>query len=319
MHPAGIASCEWRDPGLNRRFSALINDTSGVHENCCKVMRRGIIMSLQCVCDSKLFGRLGLAFVVLFAGGCVATPTTTIHQHPDFENSAKKIEKIALLPLEMGVLRMTAMGEVELQLEREWSLGRDLTKALKDALQAKSYTVIARPEAWPGDEIQPESAEVLKLRSEFSSVAGQFYENAASLEEARQLRVSLGPVVKAVASQQQADALLVARYTGNEKSGGRKAVEVVGSALLAGLTGVSSGPIIGAVGEIRLTLIDGSNGDVLWTNHLSGPTDRKRGTAASRGYYGPADLARKAIAPFPARAVESETQAVLSDSSQARE
>lgn len=276
-------------------------------------------MGLQCVCDGKLFGRFALAFAVLLAGGCATTPTTTIQQHPDFESSAKKIEKIALLPLEMGVLRTTALGELELQLDRERSLGRDLAKTLKDALQAKSYTVIASPETWPGDEIKPEAAEVLQLRSKLSSVSGRFFETAASLEEARQLRVSMGPVAKVVASQQQADALLIVRYTGNEKSGGRKAMEVVGSALIAGLTGVSGGPITGAAGEIRLTLIDGSSGDVLWTNHLSGPTDRKRGAAASRGYYGPADLVRKAIAPFPAREVKSEPQAALSGSSQTRE
>jgi len=262
-------------------------------------------MGFQLVCDSKHFIRFVLAFAMLFAGGCATTPTTTIHQHPDFENSIKKIERIALLPLEMGVLRTTATGEVELQLDHERSLGRDLSKALKDILQAKSYTVI--------------SSEVLQLRSEFSSVSGQFYESADSLEAAKQLRVKLGPAAKVVASQNQVDALLIVRYTGNEKSGGRKAMDVVGSALVAGLTGYSSGPIAGAVGEIRLTLIDGSSGDVLWTNRLSGPTDRKRGAAASRGYFGPADLVRKAVAPFPSREEKSEPQADLSGSSQVRE
>jgi hypothetical protein len=276
-------------------------------------------MSSQCACDSNLFGRFGLAFGVLFAGGCATTPTTTIHQHPDFESSASRIEKIALLPPEMGMLRVTATGEFELQLERERSLGQDLTRTLKDSLQAKSYSVITKPEAWPGDEIKPETAEVLQLRSEVSSVSRQFYEKAASLEEARQLRVSVGPAAKLVASQEHVDALLIARYTGNEKSGGRKAVEVVGSALIAGLTGISGGPITGAVGEVWLILIDGSSGDVLWSNRLSGPTDRKRGAAASRGYYGPADLVRKAIAPFPVREVKSEPQAALSGSSQIRE
>jgi hypothetical protein len=52
-----------------------------------------------------------------------------------------------------------------------------------------------------------------------------------------------------VRHQQHADALLIVRYTEYEKSGGRMAAEVISSELIAGLTGVSGGPMTGTEGE----------------------------------------------------------------------
>jgi hypothetical protein len=252
--------------------------------------------------------RIGLGLGVLagaglFGSGCATTPTTTIREHPGLTEAVAKLEKIAILPLEIGDLRHTALGGDELMPERERAIARELTRNLKTALTAKFYTVLAEPEAWPGDEIKPESPETGQLRSACASIINKLYDHTETPEEAAQSQVSVGPVAMAVATQRQADALLVARYSGYEKSGGRIAEEVVLSALVAGLTGVQGGHITGAEGAIELVLIDGASGELLWANRLSGRTDRKRGAIASRGYYGPADMAAKAIAPLPARVV----------------
>lgn len=242
------------------------------------------------------------ALWLVLTGGCASSGTTTVRQHPELDGAVARIERIAILRPEVGELRVTAFGGNELQPERERMLAEQLVRTLRSALQGKSYTVITEPESWPGDEIKPETPETRLLRSTYSTVVRQIHTAAVSPDEARRFRISVGPVATAVAAQRGADALLVVRYSGYQKSGGRKTAEAVSSALLAGMTGIAGGPITGSEGQIELALIDGSNGNLLWSNQLSGRTDRKRGAAASRGYFGPADLTGKAIAQLPARA-----------------
>lgn len=236
---------------------------------------------------------------VMLAGGCSTSGGTSVRAHPELAAALARVETIAILPVEVGQLRKTAFSGDELQLARERAIGRELTRTLRGALRSRSYSVVSEPELWPGDEIRPETPEAVELRSAWASLESS---PAAAMApgDARALRMNVGPVAQSVAMQYQADALLIVHSAGYEKSGGRKAADVVSSALIAGVTGLSLGPIAESEGEIRLALIARS-GEVLWTNRISGPTDRKRGAVAARGYQGPADLAAHAVAPFPAR------------------
>lgn len=166
--------------------------------------------------------------------------------------------------------------------------------------------MLAEPEPWPGDEIKPESPETRQLRSACASIINNLYDHTETPQEAAQSQVGVGPVAMAVATQRQADGLLVVRYSGYEKSGGLITEEVVLSALVAGMTRDYEFHITMAEGTIDLVLIEGASGELLWANRLSGRTDREHGEIAnnrSRGYYGPADMAAEAIAPLPARVV----------------
>lgn len=254
-----------------------------------------------------------LAGAGLFVGGCAGAPTSNVRQQPDLAQSVGRLEKIAILPPEVGQLRLTATGEYELIPDREKVIFRDLTNRLKSELEARSYTILVAPENGPGDEVRPENPEIRQLRIAAAAALHELYGERQSVpnDVTNDLHANVGLAALSVAKQRKADALLIVRYNGQEKSGGRIAAEVIGMALISGLAGGNGGGSVSrSQGEIQLALIDGHSGDVLWANRLSGSTDRKRGAAASRGYYSPEDMAAKAIAPFPARVVTSRPQKV---------
>lgn len=110
--------------------------------------------------------------------------------------------------------------------------------------------------------------------------------HAVPVSEMSMALAPLGPAVQALTKSQKADALLLTRYNGHDSSGGRSAIRVITAGVVGGLTGHTMFPV-SAGGVCDLLLIDGRTGDVLWTNHLAGSTDRKRGQVARAGYYGP--------------------------------
>ncbi|MBK6509342.1 MAG: hypothetical protein IPG06_07675 [Haliea sp.] len=94
---------------------------------------------------------------------------------------------------------------------------------------------------------------------------------AISLEEAKNIRASLGEVATRVAAAAEADAVVLVRFGGFEKSEGQIAKDV-GTSLLIGVislgTVIPIQPTSGAFTEVAL--IDGYSGDILWTDIRGG-------------------------------------------------
>lgn len=215
----------------------------------------------------------GLVFLI-FAGGCSYTP---MREHPDFANGSRKIESIAILAPEVEHVRIVFAGDNERMPERESAIARMLTSQIKSQLESKHYRVLAADETWPGDKKPEEGPEVARLRSAYHEASKQLYDHPVTTDEATGFRVSVGPVANPVAENLKADALLIARYAGWEKSGGQQAKDLAAGVLLGVLTGVAAVPAREG-GALELALIDGTTGDVLWCN--AGST-----TAQARGFH----------------------------------
>ena len=199
---------------------------------------------------------------VVMASGCSYTP---VRQHPDFASAARKVQKIALLPPDVEYHLLVLTGDNERLPEEEKKVTANLTSTIPGLLEKRGYNVL------PFNSEKLQSGQdgnftLQQVKAAYMEAAKQLYERGrVGEEEAKQFRVSVGPVVNPVAEALQADGLLLVRYSGFKKSEGLIAKEVVAGALLGVLTGVVSIPA--ATGSsMEIVLLDATNGDVLWAN-----------------------------------------------------
>lgn len=245
--------------------------------------------------------------------GCAAT-YTTLRQDPDFAGAKRKIQTIAILPPDVIYTRVVITGDNERVAEREQTIIGELLNDLNWALERKQYTV--RP---PFSETLVQQKknmdfELQQLRTAYNEAAKQLYDGPATKEEASQKRVTLGPVVNPFASVMNADALLIVRCSGFEKSSGQRAKDATSAILLGALTGVM--PIhAGQGGVLELALIDGVTGDVLWVNR--GSTEQAgRGGFMSGGRNTVISVGRISgfvLEPLPAIAPTTQADATSSE------
>lgn len=253
-------------------------------------------MNIETVFPRNSYGRLILLMVLLFGSGCATTPMTTVRQHPELEQRLTRIRSIAILPVEVAYLHKTVSGD-ELQPEKERDLQRDFMTTLGRMLESKRYQVV-RMEPALADTMNAGTPEIRQLREDANSASNQVSLAVPVTEMTVSMSIT-GSTVQSLAKIKKADALLLARYNGHDSSGGRTAARVVTAGIIGGLTGYTAVPP-NAGGTCDLLLVDGESGDVLWTNHLAGSTDRKRGSLPRPGlYYGPTDMMLKAVSSFP--------------------
>lgn len=201
--------------------------------------------------------------------GCAMTP---VRQHPDFASGKQKIKVVAILPADVEFRHLVFTGENERDSAREQAIASDLNATVGRLLEAKGYVIkedlLKKAEA--GD--KQFNFDFEQFKNAYGQVYKELYAQPMVQEEqANKFKVGVGALANPFAQSCKADALLLIRYAGFDKSQGLIAKEVVGSALLAVLTGVVAVPAHNG-GHIDLALIDGVSGDVLWTNAAGGPT-----------------------------------------------
>lgn len=200
---------------------------------------------------------------VAMASGCSYTP---VRQHPDFASAARKVQKIALLPPDVEYQLLVLTGDNERLQDEEKKVTANLISTIPTLLEKRGYRVLP----FNADQLQQSGQDtnftLQQVKTAYTEASKQLYERGlVGEEEAKQFRVSVGPVVNPVAEVLQADALLLVRYAGFKKSDGLIAKEVVSGALLGALTGVVIIPAATGA-SMEMVLLDATNGDVLWAN-----------------------------------------------------
>lgn len=206
--------------------------------------------------------------VITALTACSMTP---VRQHPDFASGKQKVRVVAILPADVEFRHLVFTGENERDTALEQSIATELNSGAGAMLQSRGYLIkedlLKRAEA--GD--KQFNFEYEQFKSAYSQVYKELYAQPMMQEEqANKFKLGIGPLANPIAQSCNADALLLVRYAGFDKSHGLLAKEIVGSALLAVLTGVVASPAPKG-GHIDLALIDGVSGDILWTNSYAGP------------------------------------------------
>lgn len=260
----------------------------------------------------KQIGR-GVIVALLLAATLSGCAMTSVRQHPDFANGERKIKVVAILPAEVEYRHLVFTGENERDAEREKTIASEIESGMGVALQNRGYTTKfdVLNKARSGD--KEFNFQLEQLKGAYVQISKELYaQPMVAEEESTKFKVGVGPLANPFAEIAGADALILARYQGFDKSGGLLAKEITGSVLLAALTGVYYVPAKSG-GQIELSLIDGVSGEVLWSNAFGGPMEANaslmHATVLLPSVPGAAEtkVATENLAPVNAGAATAET------------
>lgn len=209
---------------------------------------------------------------LMLLSGCV---TTTARTHPTLEDELLDINTVVIAPprVEIEFRKLTSENE---RLEYQEEIIRSQLVAIASKkLQAHGYEIIDFDfdSAIENDE---EFADTVTQITEGFERAKEELKLGKHLpeEEAKNIRISVGEAVNIVATRSGADAILLMRYSGYDKSGGHVAkdigISILVTVLSYGMVSMAF-PTEGAITEAAL--IDGATGEVLWADIKGGGLD----------------------------------------------
>jgi len=230
------------------------------------------------------------AYVLLLAIGAALTGCgtyTSVRKHPDFADNSRVIKTVAMLPPEVEYVHLVFDGDNERMTSKEAVIATSLQGAIPSNFKSYGYK-ISKVNLSENIANDPNlSYELEQIRKAYTTASSELYERAMVDEkESAGFKVAIGPIVNQFADLADADGLIMVRYYGFTKSDGLMTKEVIGNALLAGLTGTYYQPIRSG-SAIEVALIDGNNGDVLWSN------------VKSSAYEGSSGIASQVLLPLP--------------------
>lgn len=194
-----------------------------------------------------------------------------IRQHPDFADASRAVARVAVLPPNVTHTLVALRGEGPRHPDKEGAIALTVSDVVRQGLEARGYhasTMSAGEVLGKDDSLR---TAYLRLNAAYSEGRDALVDSSSPSETVlARLRELLGPSARTLAHAGGADALMMVRFEGTEKSSGKVTTEVMASALLAAMTGFVSVPDAQS-GAVELTLIDGRTGDVLWRNRARAP------------------------------------------------
>lgn len=231
------------------------------------------------------FAKIIAVSCLISLSGCAMT---SVRQHQDFNDIAKNIGKVAILPPDVDIKLVSLNGDDQDLLEREQQIEDAILGIAKQRLKEEHLEVIDFDfeAAMAADEAFAFS--VTQCLTAWETAKGELYEKGLVADSAKSdFRTNLGSVANEIAVQTGAEAVLLMHFSGVEKSGGMIAKDVATSALIGVLTAGVYIPIQPtSAAFIDLALVDAHGGHVLWANRKSLPGIHE-------------DLAKTALAELP--------------------
>jgi hypothetical protein len=206
-----------------------------------------------------------LALCALSPSACM----TMARVHPELEARRSRITRVAVLPPETKFVLVTFKGD-----NPRMSAEEDSAKAVLPGMIATKLRehglVVDETGATSNSDLRFQATE---LQATFDQALGDLFAAAPGTKPIQTSR-SLGTQAARVADPLGVDALAVVRVEGYTKSGGEIAKDyaksVVGTVLTLGVLVPIPSPASGAA--MVCGLVDGSTGDVLWTNATRAPS-----------------------------------------------
>lgn len=206
---------------------------------------------------------------MLVVGGCATTTTRT---HPTLDEQLEHVNSVVIAPPRVEIEYVTLTGENERLTEQEEVIRQQLISIARNALVMHGYEVVEFDFEGAMENDEEFAYTVTQIREGFDKAKEDLQlGKQVSEEEARKLQVCLGEAANVVAAESGADAILLMRYAGFDKSDGYVAKDVGTSVLVAVLSMGSvlmTSPASGAITEVAL--IDGITGDLLWADVKGG-------------------------------------------------
>jgi len=191
--------------------------------------------------------------------GC-ATPYSLARAR--FEERARLIKTVVLMPPDVKIYQVTVGGSVELAGELSEEGKKNIATALKSVLEEKGVGI---REFSPGDDpkLNEEYEDVRPLFAAVSTAIG-----SVPPEISTQFRYSLG-LLPELARTAEADALLFVYGVNHVATGGRTAFRILTAVALIHPFFVIPAMMPGEEGNLTVAFVDARTGDLLWFSRLS--------------------------------------------------
>jgi hypothetical protein len=218
----------------------------------------------------KTLRMVAVLSILLVVAGCATTTTT--RTHPTLEEQLHHVNSVVIAPPRVEIEYVTLTGENERLTDQEEIIRAQLINIAEVELRNHGYEIVEFDFDKAIENDEELAYTVTQIREGFDKAKEDLqFGKQISEEQANKLQISLGEAANIVAAESGADAILLMRYAGFDKSGGHVAKDV-GTTLLVGILTMGqvlmTSPTSGAMTEVAL--IDGITGDVLWADVKGG-------------------------------------------------
>ena len=180
------------------------------------------------------------------------------------------IDTIAILPPDVSVVYQVLDGDHQRLVPQEQRLRELLVEHITQALHRQGYSVrdLAQLPSWKRDVELRFAYEILKQSHQ---MALQDLRDTGTIAPgvAVPVPIGVGALANPFARASQANALLIVRYSGFQKSEALAAKQLLSNALLGAVTGSVQVPQRQG-GRLELSLLDAASGEILWTDSNEG-------------------------------------------------
>ncbi len=219
-----------------------------------------------------MYGKLSKIIAVLCVLALSACSQTSVRHHQDFQEVAKTIDSVVILPAQVEVELITFDSDNEILEERSILIKQQIKEIATLKLKSENLTVIDFDFQ---NEITKDSDfayAVTQVKESWEAAKSDMYERGlVSEKDKSKFQTELGDVLNSIHQKTGADAALLITYSGFEKSDGMIAKDVASSVLVGVLTLGAVIPIQATQGSfIDVALVDTASGKVIWANRKFG-------------------------------------------------
>ncbi|GAB1260836.1 hypothetical protein [Aurantivibrio plasticivorans] len=210
-----------------------------------------------------------LLFSLALLVGCSAT---TMRSHPTLTQELERIDSVVIAPPIIEVQLMTLTGENESIPEKEEEISNYINEHIRLRLVEQGFDVVEFDFENAKLEDPGFAYTITKLQEGYDEVKEELQiGRALSNAKASELKSYIGDAIHTVQAKTSADAILITRFSGFQKSGGYVAKDAGTSILIGILSGGTYIPIQQASGAgFEAALVDGYTGELLWADSRNG-------------------------------------------------
>ncbi|WP_394172180.1 hypothetical protein [Thalassotalea litorea] len=219
----------------------------------------------------NVFKKIIIVAVALWVTGCAQT---SVRHHQDFEEVAKTVSTVVVLPADVEVELLTFDGENEMLEEKSTQIRNSIDAIAKAKLKEENLNVIEFDFATEIAANEDFAYAITTAKEAWGKAKEDMYQTGFVDEKKKaEFQTSFGSVLNIIADKTNADAVLLMHYSGFEKSEGLIAKDLASSVLVGVLTMGAVVPVQATSGSfIDVALVDANSGKVIWANRKPGAT-----------------------------------------------
>jgi hypothetical protein len=231
----------------------------------------------------RLGNRMGAVLLMgMVATGCTHT---SVRKHENLDKHLLEIDSVVIAPPVVSIEFVAFDSLNERMREEEARIKYALIQAADNALRNHGYDVVDFDFEQALNDDSEFAFRVELLRQEFGFIRRELYESASvPTSSMSDFRSSVGSIANTLSEKSGADAILMMHYNGFQKSTGIIVKDAGVAIVVAALTGVAiSSPPSGAT--VELVMIDGTTGNVLWSDVRGAAGLNSEATKRSMKYF----------------------------------